>query len=314
MHLYRVVSTQRPLGVFDPREIPVERLSGAHGILPVRPGRARCANAGEPVVQDSVADPEADCGGLGGAPDGGAQLSPSVQGEGDAAEDLEDEGDMSEVGSMSKLLADEMDVFESLEADLEHMMLAMEGGDDEAVAQADPAGFAAIGSPPAMAEANALSPGQVVDPLAAPSLPQETVAEVPPPPPAPPQAEVGGDHDLPGVRLDALGSVELAGGSIRYYRKGDFVALCRFHPKCILARTSREGRRLAQGRPLGLLAAWLGLVADTKEQHMSKNQWPNQASRLEHRAMLAAMPGGPELLAYERRRRRGEDEKPVALP
>ena len=54
----------------------------------------------------------------------------------------------------------------------------------------------------------------------------------------------------PVLRIGAIATAGLEGGDIRYYRKGDFTATCRFHPGCILTRTPMPGRRPAQGRPL----------------------------------------------------------------
>ncbi len=114
--------------------------------------------------------------------------------------------------------------------------------------------------------------------------------------------------------MSALASVELPHGRISYYRKGDFAAKCFRHPGCFLTRTAKGGRRESQGRPCGLLAAWLDSDAATKVEHMRLARQLDCEVRRSHRLQLPSCIGGPELLAFERPCREDEDDEPIELP
>ena len=67
------------------------------------------------------------------------------------------------------------------------------------------------------------------------------------------------------MRQRAEVKLEVDGGLITYYAtKNIFVATCRneSHGKCSLTRSALPGRRRGQGRPLGLLKAWLCIGQD----------------------------------------------------
>lgn len=53
---------------------------------------------------------------------------------------------------------------------------------------------------------------------------------------------------------------------------------------------------------------------DTKDKHMAVANLPDRAARREHRASLAELPGGVELMSYGRDLREGEDPEPAGLP
>jgi hypothetical protein len=108
--------------------------------------------------------------------------------------------------------------------------------------------------------------------------------------------------------------------ALKYNRTNDeFYAVCprADHGRCILTRSAHAGRTAAQGRPLGLLAAWV-LAADdceTKEAH--KRRTPTKEQRLAARRDLVQ--GGQEGLAQEffgleRPQRDGEDSEPDRAP
>ena len=103
-----------------------------------------------------------------------------------------------------------------------------------------------------------------------------------------------------------------------YGRHSYFTARCEQpgHFRCVLTRSSEEGRRPAQGRPLGLLTSWLhvGVGLASKEEHWAADHWPTLAQRQEHRELLATYAGGAELLNLERDRRAGEGEEPDLAP
>ena len=124
------------------------------------------------------------------------------------------------------------------------------------------------------------------------------------------------------VAGDAVASVDFFGGTIKYYAKGDFVAYCAVHSDsaakvaCVLTRTARAGKKAAQGRPLGLLAAWIMAADehDCKPEHCKRCNFPPYDDRCFARTALSAVTGADELFAYERPPREGEDEEPRDAP
>lgn len=78
----------------------------------------------------------------------------------------------------------------------------------------------------------------------------------------------------PAAGLDVYrGSEMIFGSAIKFNpRNREFYAVCTntLHGRCIATRTCKAGRRSAQGRPLGFLAAWLLASGEheTKQSHM----------------------------------------------
>ena len=144
-----------------------------------------------------------------------------------------------------------------------------------------------------------------------PEGPVAEPADVAPPPPPP----AAGKAPAGRVRSDLF--LHVPGGKLTFYAKGFFTASCEApgHSKCILSRSSEAGRKRAQGRPLGLLMAWLAAGAEhpTKEGHWDRTQWPNFQQRRDAREALAILPLGQELLAQERAQEPGEDIEPDDL-
>ena len=186
-----------------------------------------------------------------------------------------------------------------------------------------------------------------------PFNPDEGENEPPPSPPggapapfAPPGSAMAADSwpppvpQLPGAassssaappRLDhSLASVDLHGGKIAYYpdkglaSKGRFQATCgqkdKHGPRCRLTRTSNvaanPNSKPAQGRPLGLMAAWLGAAeaADTFEEHAASVGFLDFHQRSLARQELELAPGSQDLLDCERPQRGDEGPEPVGLP
>ena len=159
--------------------------------------------------------------------------------------------------------------------------------------------------------------------MAQPVLDQPSSAvEAPPPPPQPLEARRPYTRGYHPTRFRQ--------GSITFYpdkadpEKGRFQAVCG-HPEkhgksCRLTRTSaptaRAGGNLAQGRPLGLLAAWLvmGEVAEDREAHDASVAFLSADERLVAREDLLLQPNGAELAAHERPRRLEETLEPAGLP
>jgi len=173
-------------------------------------------------------------------------------------------------------------------------------GDGGAELAADAEDIAAVGAPPPVA-----------------------VEEPPPPPPPPPP-----DPPAPAARAVAVGGRGLpdetvfapSGGCIKYYiQSSSFVAECsRHHGRCRLTRTSNASTcKRAQGRPLGLMAAWLAdHMVQNREDHCNTLYVAMAYShelRLQKRLELV---GRARLEAFERPRdaSRDEPEEPIAQP
>lgn len=130
------------------------------------------------------------------------------------------------------------------------------------------------------------------------------------------------------LRAPALSSVNFCGGVIAAYpdksnpTRGRFQATCGnpLHgPRCRLTRAmhgSVRKQNSAQGRPLGLMAAWL-LVAHLAEDaidHDAMIPLLTQDQRAAAREDIKELPGGIELFSAERIRLEGEGEEPEGLP
>ena len=114
-------------------------------------------------------------------------------------------------------------------------------------------------------------------------------------------------------------------GKLRFYRhEKHIVAVCTNpeHRDCRMTRTLEEAPRIGkpgsksagQGRPLGLMVAWLRKQFDysTQQAHL-KSCKPDLESRQEARRELREMPHGEQFLGYERALRPGEPEEPEAI-
>lgn len=119
-------------------------------------------------------------------------------------------------------------------------------------------------------------------------------------------------------RAPAAARVDYRNGSISYYgskddeSKGRFQVVCGnpLHGgRCRLTRTNcapqRAGRNAAQGRPLGLLAAWLACSdsCETKEDHDAAVAFLSAADRRQCRIELLGMASGAAVAVMERERR-----------
>lgn len=123
-------------------------------------------------------------------------------------------------------------------------------------------------------------------------------------------------------------SVVTRNGKITYYsHDGRFEAICRVHQeelcksRCRLTRTSvASDRRRDQGRPLGLMMAWLEdnqARPDGRNSHVMplfvKTAYSFQR-RKAYRAFLRTLSNGPALLACERAQRDDESSEPEGPP
>lgn len=153
--------------------------------------------------------------------------------------------------------------------------------------------------------------------------------------PAPVDVAVAAAVDVvaaPGAPVDrGMGEeIGVPGGYLRYYKKGNMiVAHCIRHGDrdCRLTRTcnaSTAKGRAGQGRPLGLMAAWL-LAAhdadpDTADGHKSREflktiqTADSYQVRADARESLGAIEGIEEWFALERAQLESEEAEPKAVP
>lgn len=111
-------------------------------------------------------------------------------------------------------------------------------------------------------------------------------------------------------------------GVIRYYAtRQEFVAHCtcvETHHRCRLSRKSTESlapNRAGQGRPLGLLMAWLAQAGNYPDCHAHvRMPKPDLAARSAAREMLKAFEGSELLFEAERAQRGGEADEPTTAP
>ena len=133
-----------------------------------------------------------------------------------------------------------------------------------------------------------------------------------------PDAAAMGPDPVPVLSLSPDGVVCRAqfphGSLVAYGNTKNMVAECNIEAhggKCHLTRTLTRGRRAGQGRPLGLLLAWLHDPSIHLESRRSRG-WlrPAFAERAAHRMAFVAAPGAEEMLKRERSPTRGEGEEP----
>jgi hypothetical protein len=175
---------------------------------------------------------------------------------------------------------------------------------------------------PAVAVGGAASSGDLLGgPVVEPLPPLH-----PPAGPAPraPSARAASMADS--VRGSAEVVVQFPSGKISFYASdGRFEAVCSRHKfagysQCRLTRTATgSDRKKSQGRPFGLLAAWLlnAEAMETKDDHCNR-LWLlsslSKADRLSARRYLAAQPAGTNLLDCERAKAQNEDSEPDGVP
>ena len=136
------------------------------------------------------------------------------------------------------------------------------------------------------------------------------------------------DEDLPaagrpaGRAVAATLDIDVPHGYLKYYAKTDIVvAHCLFHGDrmCRMTRSLKASRvkaRAGQGRPLGLMLAWLGGVGHAEDDSMEahKKYMPAFDERAAARTDFEMVDGHEEWLALERPARAGEANEPEAVP
>lgn len=143
--------------------------------------------------------------------------------------------------------------------------------------------------------------------------------------PPPPSPEGRNNAAAIGNRNRADKEVVVRGGFIRFYntaRKKFCVAHCESHEgRCVLTRTLAESNaagRQGQGRPLGLMLAWLaqaGQYASPREHVHAPSSNFSYQDRLRLREDAAEIPGMQYLFdVAERLVREGESAEPEHIP
>lgn len=159
-------------------------------------------------------------------------------------------------------------------------------------------------------------PAGVFDQPVAPGLADPTVVS------GPSGARSSSDPLAPGAdaRGDRMVVLLVPGGKIHYYPKGNFMTAecaCPSHGKCVLTRSCKSGGDRFQGRPLGLLLAWLKkgllLYGGAKEEHWDPLTWPSFEERSAARDAFQASASAEavELLRLERKPIAGEGVEPL---
>jgi len=150
--------------------------------------------------------------------------------------------------------------------------------------------------------------------------PSASECPAPPLPPAAPIVVGAAPHpELPHERLPAVAQCVVPGGIVRYYRTtGRLVGECHAHERCFLTRTTRgslvRGRE-SQGRPCGLILAWLSECPPNIEQFEHVHAFrPTLEQRIAARHIQAANLAMREVFGDERHQLRGEPPEACDSP
>lgn len=114
--------------------------------------------------------------------------------------------------------------------------------------------------------------------------------------------------------------IPYSNGYLCYYESSQsFVAECNIHGRCRRTRTAKAGsgqKGIAQGRPLGQLAAWLEMAQADQAASAWGHKWevwPDLEQRRAARQRLVEIAEFRTLLDKERPKREGEGDEPEAL-
>jgi len=339
--LYQLDESTEPLGVFNPGQVAIKRLTGAAGksvdLWPVRRGhRKRKGNPGHGPGDGG--DEHMEELGEPGSPhveggheradgdDGPAALAWEhlAQGDVNLSDDDFDEADAGEHGHPDgdAMSNDDEDKFPEMDIFLQDLLDARDarGGDDPGD---DVDERVEVHAAPGDADGPGIADGELLGGPPPPEdvqfevLAEEAAAAVAEPPPA--AQAVAPPAEDPHAMFSAEWMLNVPGGVIKYYRTTDrMVAECSKHSKCHLTRTTVGAVQKAKGRPLGLLVAWLGMCDSspdlTRAQHWDKDRWPSRAQRLEARLWVLSHAGGFKYTAAERPQRPNEPDEPDGIP
>ena len=335
VRLHQVVSSRAPLAKLNPRRCVLRPCSGSTAaIWPVlRKRRGKDREVRRRTQRGARRGGSTDEPHSMGGPDQSSATEPlpaAASPEQDEAEtdneDLDDllqnleESDGSEeagVGELDELMDDHLQEWQQSHTIQEH--LVDEEGEDEVGEEAPPLeeilqdNLHEMQAAPVAEEVE-----EALEMAAAPGGPPDVAqadADAAPEAPPAPMPDVAAAL----LRQRAELKLEVPGGLLTFYEtKKYFTASCRnpAHGRCILTRSSEPGTRASQGRPLGLLTAWLFLGQDLpdKASHRDRSIWPNHAVRTYHRELLAELPGSSDLLDQERALEPGESAEPDLAP
>lgn len=300
--LYSARFVQRPVGTFAPNRLVVAPIAGSARVLRCPWGRPR-------RKRDEHLGPNSGRGGVGGDSDGGDSD--------DSDEDSDDDDD-------SEAFADDLD------AEAEDGELPLGGGGDAALDNlgVDSVGVADPSLEPGATEAEDEVGGvaNIIGEIAGapevgdggPPGPEAPAPAANPPPPAAPAAVVPRPPAATApCEVPFRFVLQTEGGSITWYCYSDvFVASGRHHgASCRKHRTSHPSdRRLAQGRPLGWMLAWLDSYADHGSAASHRQFVPSLEARIAARARLHGLDDAGPLMDRERLVREDEGPEPEANP
>ena len=128
----------------------------------------------------------------------------------------------------------------------------------------------------------------------------------------------------PGRKGKATLEINVHGGTLKYYsNKRAIIAHCdrHGHHDCRLTRTlcaAKAAGRPGQGRPIGLLCAWLAAADhedfDSPQLHVRMKPLPEYEDRVLARAEFSTLSDAPGWLALERPLAAEEDDEPAFVP
>jgi hypothetical protein len=131
---------------------------------------------------------------------------------------------------------------------------------------------------------------------------------------------LSGDDLVRRTKLAAEIRLEVPGfGALVWYARGEFYAYY-LDPTGVVSfrksRTSKAGKRPAQGRPLGFLYHWLTVLAPESSEHPpDRGIQPDREERIVARLALADIPGSEALFDKEAPVQNPEDgEEPDECP
>lgn len=309
---YEVLLSQRPVLQCDPRRLEIQEVSGA-------PRCARCF----PTQRRARRPADGWMALLEGLSDGASNSDSNHSGPEDQGDKSEESGGESGMSPSASEVASEVDPQATPEhSDAERMH-------DDPIEE-----NAIIAEEQLAAEIDLVPFGALVDAVvvAAPDEPAEEAgdARVEELAPAAVVQAAQGQVPRPLLARGGIGAadftVHLEFGSIRFYfSRLEMVAHCgnpAHGKRCRLSRSvqaSAATSRIGQGRPVGLLGAWLMAGQQdqnltTHEAHVRMRPLPDLDSRRSARLLVAGRPDGLELLAFERPQRDGEPEEPESVP
>jgi len=128
-----------------------------------------------------------------------------------------------------------------------------------------------------------------------------------------------------GIGEGAFAVVEVPGGRVKVYRDEQAqafkaTACCEAHGEdCQKSRTFKKSERgrLAQGRPMGFLVAWLKRGLEAGVLDADQHKWHTSVTRADRKAgrvVCHACECGEDVLAYERSPRSSESSEPAGQP